>query len=95
VVTARAVASLDRLAGLAAGLARPGGLVLAIKGATAGQELDRARPVLRRLGATEVAIVTVGAGLLDQPATVVRFRTGHSAGLVRGAERGGRPRRRT
>ncbi|HEX9034860.1 MAG TPA: 16S rRNA (guanine(527)-N(7))-methyltransferase RsmG, partial [Streptosporangiaceae bacterium] len=35
VVTARAVASLDRLAILAAGLARPGGTVLAIKGATA------------------------------------------------------------
>jgi 16S rRNA (guanine527-N7)-methyltransferase len=35
VVTSRAVASLDRLAALAAGLARPGGLVLAIKGAAA------------------------------------------------------------
>ena len=95
VVTARAVASLDRLAGLAAGLARPGGLVLAIKGATAGRELDQARPVLRRLGATEVAIVTAGAGLLDQPATVVRFRTGQSASLVLRPGRGGRPKQRT
>ena len=46
VVTARAVAPLERLAGLALGLVRPGGLVLAIKGAGAEQELARARPVL-------------------------------------------------
>jgi 16S rRNA (guanine527-N7)-methyltransferase len=95
VVTARAVASLDRLSGLAAGLARPGGLVLAIKGAAAGQELDRARPVLRQLGATGIEIVTAGAGLIDQPATVVRFRTRQNASLVRKRPRGGRPKRRT
>ena len=75
VVTARAVASLDRLAVLASGLARPGGLVLAIKGATAAAELERAWPVLRRLGATGAEVVTAGNGLVDQPATVVRFRT--------------------
>jgi 16S rRNA (guanine527-N7)-methyltransferase len=79
VVTARAVASLDRLAVLAAGLARPGGLVLAIKGAAAGEELDRALPVLRRLGATDAEVIAAGAGLLDRPATVVRFRTGQSS----------------
>jgi 16S rRNA (guanine527-N7)-methyltransferase len=75
VVTARAVASLDRLAVLASGLARPGGLVLAIKGASAGAELERAWPVLRQLGATGAEVVTAGSGLIDQPATVVRFRT--------------------
>jgi len=95
VVTARAVASLDRLAGLAAGLARSGGLVLAIKGAAAGTELDRARPVLRRLGATGTEIVVAGAGLLDQPTTVVRFRTRENARVVHRPGRGGRPRQRT
>src|SRR5579859_3858612 len=50
VVTARAVASLDRLAVLAFGLARPGGLVHAIKGTTANKELESARPVLRKIG---------------------------------------------
>ncbi len=74
-VTARAVASLDKLAGLAAGLARPGGTVLAIKGASALAELDRARPVLDRLGAWGAEVVVVGAGVLAQPTTVVRFRT--------------------
>ena len=43
VATARAVAPLDRLAGLASGLVRPGGLVLAIKGQTAAEELKKAR----------------------------------------------------
>ena len=35
VVTARAVAPLDRLAALALGLLKPGGIVLAVKGAKA------------------------------------------------------------
>jgi 16S rRNA (guanine527-N7)-methyltransferase len=79
VVTARAVARLDRLAVLAAGLCEPGGLVLAIKGASAAAELDEARPALRRLGATDAEVVTAGddfvaQGLIQQPTTVVRFR---------------------
>jgi 16S rRNA (guanine527-N7)-methyltransferase len=80
VVTSRAVASLDRLAVLASGLARPGGLVLAIKGANAGREVDRALPVLRKLGVMDAEIVAAGVGLLDRPTTVVRFRTGHTEG---------------
>ena len=82
VVTARAVAELGRLAVLAAGLARPGGLVLAIKGATAPRELKSAEPVLARLGATDIAIVEAGIGVgavTGSPATVVRFRTSKSA----------------
>jgi 16S rRNA (guanine527-N7)-methyltransferase len=82
VVTARAVARLDRLAVLAAGVARPGGLVLAVKGARARQELDEAMPVLRRLGAGAIEVVRAGVGVVAQPATVVRFVTSsapHSA----------------
>lgn len=84
VVTSRAVTSLDRLAVLAAGLARPGGLVLAIKGAAARDELDLAMPVLQRLGATGIDVVKAGAGLLSQPTTVVRFRTARNARVARG-----------
>lgn len=76
VVTARAVAPLDRLAGLAAGLVRPGGLILAIKGATADEEVARARPVLRRLGMRDVAVVRAGEGKVDRAATVVRLIAG-------------------
>ena len=41
-------------------------------------ELERARPVLRQLGADEVDLVTAGsglAGLVERPTTVIRFRT--------------------
>jgi len=76
VVTARAVAPLDRLAGLAAGLVRPGGLILAVKGAAAEQEVAQARPVLRRLGMREVAVVRAGDGKVDRAATVVRMVAG-------------------
>lgn len=76
VVTARAVAPLDRLAGLAAGLVRPGGLILAIKGATADKEVAEARPVLRRLGMREVTVVRAGDGKVGRAATVVRLIAG-------------------
>jgi len=76
VVTARAVAPLDRLAGLAAGLVRPGGLILAVKGAAAEDEVAQARPVLRRLGMREVAVVRAGDGKVDRAATVVRMVAG-------------------
>jgi 16S rRNA (guanine527-N7)-methyltransferase len=76
VVTARAVAPLDRLAVLALGLARPGGIVLAIKGSRADQEVASARPVLRRLGIRDIAVVRAGSGKVDPAATVVRLAVG-------------------
>jgi 16S rRNA (guanine527-N7)-methyltransferase len=80
VVTARAVAPLERLAGLTLGLVRPGGLVLALKGAGAEQELAMARPELRRLGARDAAVVHAGSGRVSPPPTVVRFTAGLGAG---------------
>jgi 16S rRNA (guanine527-N7)-methyltransferase len=73
VVIARAVAPLERLAGLALGLTRPGGLVLAIKGAGAAEELTRAQPVLRRLRARDVTISRPGSGKVSPPPTVIRL----------------------
>ena len=73
VATARAVAPLDRLAELAVGVVRPGGMVLAIKGQTAAEELRRARPVLRRIGARGAEVVRAGQGKVDPATTVVRF----------------------
>ena len=73
VATARAVAALDRLAELAVGVVRPGGMVLAIKGQTAAEELRRARPVLRRIGARGAEVVRAGQGKVDPATTVVRF----------------------
>lgn len=76
VVTARAVAPLRRLAELALGLVRPGGLVLAIKGAGAAQELAQAGPVLRRLGVQDAAVVQAGRGKVSPPPTVIRLTAG-------------------
>jgi 16S rRNA (guanine527-N7)-methyltransferase len=76
VVVARAVAPMDRLAGMAAGLAKPGGLVLAIKGAGAADELTRAQPALRQLGARDIELVQAGSGKVDPAATVIMFTTG-------------------
>ena len=73
VATARALAPLDRLAELAVGLVRPGGMVLAIKGQTAADELKKARPVLRRLGVRGAKVVRAGQGKVDPATTVVRF----------------------
>jgi 16S rRNA (guanine527-N7)-methyltransferase len=73
VVTARAVAPMDRLAGLALGLVRPGGVILAVKGAGAAGEVARARPVLDRLGVREVTVVRAGGGEAGSSATVVRL----------------------
>ncbi len=73
VATARAVAPLDRLAELAVGVVRPGGMVLAIKGRTAADELKRARPALRRVGARSAEVVRAGQGKVVPATTVVRF----------------------
>jgi 16S rRNA (guanine527-N7)-methyltransferase len=73
VATARALAPLDRLAELAVGLVRPGGMVLAIKGQTATDELKKARPALKRLGVRGAKVVRAGQGKVDPATTVVRF----------------------
>ena len=73
VATARAVAPLDRLAEMAVHVVRPGGMVLAIKGRTAVDELSKARPVLRRIGARGAQVVYAGEGKVIPATTVVRF----------------------
>jgi 16S rRNA (guanine527-N7)-methyltransferase len=90
VVTSRAVARLDRLAELAVGLARPGGLVLAMKGASAVEELRQAGPALLRLGARDAEVIRAGTGVVDPPATVVRFRAGDRSARVVGFRAGDR-----
>jgi 16S rRNA (guanine527-N7)-methyltransferase len=81
-VTARAVAPLARLAPLALGLVRPGGIVLAVKGEGAEREVAAARGVLRRAGVTEVTVVRAGRGKVDPAATVVRLTAGRQRGGV-------------
>lgn len=80
IVTARAVAPLERLAGWVLPLVPVGGILLALKGSTAGDEVAAATPALRRLGGGEPAVVQCGVGVVDPPTTVVRVpRTGEGA----------------
>jgi 16S rRNA (guanine527-N7)-methyltransferase len=73
VVTARAVAPLDRLAALALGLLKPGGILLAVKGARAAAEVRDAERALSRLGVRDVEVLTAGSGKVDPAATVIRL----------------------
>ena len=74
VVTARAVAPLDKLAGWTVPLLKPGGDLLALKGQSAADEVEAARTVLERLGIDSVEIVQCGEGIVDPATTVVRAR---------------------
>ncbi|WP_329245337.1 16S rRNA (guanine(527)-N(7))-methyltransferase RsmG [Streptomyces canus] len=100
VVTARAVAPLDRLAAWGVPLLRPYGEMLALKGDTAEEELKAAGTALSKLGAVETSILHVGEGVVDPLSTVVRVEVGESPGGVRfaakraKAARTGRTRRR-
>jgi 16S rRNA (guanine527-N7)-methyltransferase len=100
VVTARAVAPLERLATWGIPLLRPYGEMLALKGDTAEEELKSATTVLSKLGAVETSILHVGEGIVDPLSTVVRVEVGESPGGVRfaakraKAARTGRTRRR-
>ena len=75
IVTARAVAALDKLLKLLTPLTRGSKLktVLALKGSRAPIEIAEARPRLQRLGFGEPEIMTLGLGKAPETATVVRI----------------------
>jgi 16S rRNA (guanine527-N7)-methyltransferase len=92
IVTARAVAPLDRLAGWCLPLVKVGGRMLAMKGASAAEEIDTHRAVLVRLGGGPASIRLCGIGLIDPPTTVVDVT--RERDVVRQAEQGRRKRPR-
>jgi 16S rRNA (guanine527-N7)-methyltransferase len=69
VVTARAVAALDKLGRWCMPLVSPGGVLLAMKGRSAADEVAAATATLHRLGATSIVVATYENG--DVPTTVV------------------------
>ena len=75
IVTARAVAALDKLLKLLTPLTRGSNLktVLALKGSRAPVEIAEAKPRLQRLGFGEPEIMTLGLGKAPETATVVRI----------------------
>ena len=87
IVTARAVAPLDRLAGWGMPLLRPHGQMLALKGDSAEQELADTRAGLTRLGAVSWSVISVGEGTLETSTRVIRVQAGESPGGVKAATR--------
>lgn len=73
VVTARAVSALTNLAGLTIPLLQGKGEVVAIKGRSAGEEIEKAAKTIRKLGGVDTSVVVVGEDLLEEPTTVVRI----------------------
>ena len=72
-VTARAVAPLDRLVGWCLPLLAPGGTLLAMKGATASDEVLAHARAVRRAGGGTARVVTVGSNS-GEPVHVVVIR---------------------
>ncbi len=73
VVTARAVASLDKLVRWSFPLLDPGGRLLALKGAAAQEELAAAAGLLDRLGVRSATLHVVGEGRVSEPVRVVEI----------------------
>jgi 16S rRNA (guanine527-N7)-methyltransferase len=82
IVTARAVAPLSRLAEWAVGLCRPGGTVLAIKGASADREVAESAGTLRGLGITDVAVLRLGSDRVDEAGATTAGIGGMGAGAT-------------
>ena len=73
VVTARAVAPMDRLVGWCLPLLRRGGRMLALKGESAAEELASVESTLSKLGAESWGVVEVGELLGDAATRVIRI----------------------
>lgn len=72
-VTARAVAPLDRLVRWSFPLLRPGGSLLALKGASAEDEVSEHQQFLTRMRAEVRGVIECGAELVDPPTRVVHL----------------------
>lgn len=73
VATARAVAPLGKLAGWCLPLLRVGGQLIALKGSSAADEIERDRDEIARAGGVDPVVRTCGRELAE-PATVVVMR---------------------
>ena len=93
IVTSRAVAPLEKLARWSLPLVHVGGVMLALKGSSAEDEISRDAVALRRIGAENPTVLRCGESVLASPTIVVRAERG---GRIRAAgkpstSRGSRP----
>jgi 16S rRNA (guanine527-N7)-methyltransferase len=71
VVTARAVAPLERLLGWTVPLLKPGGRLVMLKGSNAEDEVEAAKHVATALGVTGLRVMLCGVDAVDPATTVV------------------------
>lgn len=75
-VTARAVSALATLVPMTLPLLGGAGTLVAIKGRSASEEVEKAAKAIRKYKGRSVDVHTVGEGLLEEPTTVVRIDVG-------------------
>ncbi|MEV0462453.1 16S rRNA (guanine(527)-N(7))-methyltransferase RsmG [Nocardia tengchongensis] len=71
IVTSRAVAPLAKLAGWSMPLVHEHGRMLALKGISAAEELERDRDELTKAGAGHAEVLECGVGVLETPTFVI------------------------
>ena len=74
VATARAVSALPKLLRLVVPLVRDGGLVLALKGSKAADEIEESKRLQKKMGISSFEIVYAGQSVLAEPTLVVRTK---------------------
>ena len=72
IVTARAVAALEKLLRLTVHLLKPGGSLIALKGSKAAEEIEAARKLQKKLGIASFEIQICGEKFLAEPTSVVK-----------------------
>jgi len=71
-VTARAVSALSKLIPLTVPLVRSGGQLILMKGARVDEEIEKARKVILRKRLSEVEVLELGDGVVDETTRVFR-----------------------
>lgn len=74
VVTSRAVAPLAKLAAWSLPLVRPGGVMAALKGSSAAEEVARDIAAIRKAKGREPEVIELGAGTSATPTFLVRVQ---------------------
>ena len=75
-VTARAVSALSKLVPITLPLLGGSGSLVAIKGRSAGEEVENAAKAIKKYRGHSPEIKVIGEGLLEEPTTVVRIAVG-------------------
>jgi len=71
-VTARAVSALSKLIPLTVPLVRSGGQLILMKGARVDEEIEKARKVILRKRLSDVKVLELGEGVVDETTRVFR-----------------------